>query len=241
MSSTIVKSEIEQFQKDSAHWWDENGPFKPLHRMNPARLSFIKQEICTHFKRDYNSLDALKNLDIIDVGCGGGLICEPLSRMGGNVSGLDADEQAIDVAAAHALQSGLQINYSAGELSNEERQYDVVLALEILEHVSDVSLFISQLEKILKPDGLLILSTLNRTVKSYALGVIAAEYILRWVPRGTHSWNKFIRPSELSRYLRHFGMAPKNTSGIIFNPANNSFSLSPDDLDINYCLSAVKR
>lgn len=265
MTHSVDQSEIQQFSKDSKRWWDEDGPFRPLHRLNPVRLSYIKSQICAHFERDMADLKALKGLDILDIGCGGGLVCEPLARLGGKVSGVDADAQAIAVAKTHAAEQGLDINYIHGSsedlLSSSFRRkpessaakekdpglrrdddggYDIVLALEIIEHVTDPAAFVQSVSQLVKPGGLAIFSTLNRNPKSFLMGIVAAEYILRWVPKGTHHWKKFIKPSELARYARHSGLTPDTLSGIIYEPVKNEFALSKNDLDVNYLLSAKK-
>lgn len=236
-STSVDQGEIEHFSKDSNHWWDEQGPFKPLHRLNPVRLKFIKQQICDHYDRDFDDLKALKDLNIIDIGCGGGLVCEPLARMGATVTGVDADKNAISVATDHAENAALNIQYISDDIQNVGKQYDIVLVLEVIEHVNDISLFMEQIISLLKPDGLLIMSTLNRTPKSYALGIIAAEHILRWVPKGTHSWKKFVKPSEISGEARKYGLNPQKIKGLIFNPLKNEFSLSETDLDVNYLIA----
>ena len=240
MTNSVDQKEIQQFSKDSDRWWDESGPFAPLHRLNPVRLSYIKAQICEHYDRDVDALDALKDLDILDVGCGGGLVCEPLARLGGNVSGADADAQAIEVAQAHAEQSNLSVTYYNQPAEEIDQQFNVVLALEIIEHVTDPAAFVESISKLVKPGGIAIFSTLNRNPKSFLLGIIAAEYILRWVPKGTHSWKKFIRPSELSRFGRAAGLKPHNITGLIFNPLTDEFSLSKNDLDVNYLLTTKK-
>ena len=237
MTNSVDQQEIQQFSKDSSHWWDESGPFAPLHRLNPTRMSYIKQQICTHYDRDVNRLDALNGLDILDIGCGGGLVCESLARLGGNVTGADADAQAVEVAKVHAKESGLKIKYENKPAEDIKKQFDVVLALEIIEHVKNPAEFVSSVSKLLKPGGLVIFSTLNRNPKSFLLGIVAAEYILRWVPKGTHSWNKFIKPSELSRYARNTGLTPQNITGLIYNPVKDVFSLSKTDIDVNYFLT----
>jgi 2-polyprenyl-6-hydroxyphenyl methylase/3-demethylubiquinone-9 3-methyltransferase len=190
--SSIVKREIEHFSKDSARWWDESGPFKPLHALNPVRLGYIKEHICAHFSKESLSLTPFTGLKILDIGCGGGLVCEPLARLGATVSGADADQQAIDVAKEHAVQSGLEIEYLNKPAEEIKTKFDVVLALEIIEHVEDPSAFVASVSNLVKANGLVIFSTLNRTAKSYALGILAAEYLLQWVPHGTHSWKKFV-------------------------------------------------
>jgi 2-polyprenyl-6-hydroxyphenyl methylase/3-demethylubiquinone-9 3-methyltransferase len=240
--NTVNAKEIQNFSKDSSHWWDINGPFRPLHRLNPVRLGYIKSQICAHFDRDVNSLKTYEGLDILDIGCGGGLVCEPMARLGGNVSGIDADENAISVAQDHAAENGLDITYkatSSDELVKSDKQYDVVFALEIIEHVDNRDQFVKSVMDLCKPDGLVIFSTLNRNPKSFALGIIAAEYILGWVPKGTHNWKKFVKPSELSRMVKNNGGSPQNLCGLAFNPLKNEFHLAPKDLDVNYLLSAT--
>lgn len=240
MTNSVDQKEIQQFSKDSAYWWDENGPFKPLHRLNPVRLAYIKQQICVHYKRDIDALDALKGLSILDVGCGGGLVCEPLARLGSKVTGADADEQAIAVAKEHAKDNGLKIKYENKPAEDIKQTFDVVLALEIIEHVKNPTEFVQSISKLVKSDGLVIFSTLNRNPKSFLLGIVAAEYLLRWVPKGTHSWQKFIKPSELSRFARNADLKALNVTGLVFNPIKDEFSLSETDLDVNYLLTAQK-
>jgi 2-polyprenyl-6-hydroxyphenyl methylase / 3-demethylubiquinone-9 3-methyltransferase len=238
--SSIVEREIEHFSKDSPRWWDENGPFAPLHRLNPVRLSYIKAQICTHYGLDGRALRPFGDLGILDIGCGGGIVCEPLARLGAEVTGADADANAITAAKAHAAQGGLDIRYLDSPAEDIKGRFDVVLALEIIEHVEDPAAFVQSVSKLVKPGGLAIFSTLNRTVKSYALGILAAEHLLRWVPRGTHTWGKFVTPAELSHYARQSGLAPQDVSGLIFNPLKNEFALHKKDLDVNYLLCAQK-
>ncbi len=260
MINTVDAKEIQQFSKDSERWWDESGPFKPLHRLNPVRLSYIKQQICDHFDREMDDLKAIKGLNILDIGCGGGLVCEPLARLGGNITGADADAQAIEVAKEHAQQSGLDIQYFNGPAEDllssspplyagirmpaqggHNNSYDVVLALEIIEHVTDIAAFVKTVSTLVKPGGLVIFSTLNRNPKSFLMGIVAAEYILRWVPRGTHHWKKFIKPSELARYGRSCGLHLNDLKGIVYNPISDNFQVSSTDTDVNYitCLSRL--
>lgn len=236
--SSIDAQEIENFSKDSDQWWDESGPFKPLHRLNPVRLSYIKTQICETYGREQNSLKPFEKLSILDIGCGGGLVCEPLARLGAKVTGADADARAIETAKAHAKAMGLKIDYQNKPAEALKKTFDVVLALEIIEHVTNPQEFVESVSKLVKPGGLVIFSTLNRTPKSYALGIVAAEYILRWVPQGTHSWKKFIRPSELSRMARAKELSPYNISGLIFNPLKNEFQLSDTDIDVNYLMAS---
>jgi 2-polyprenyl-6-hydroxyphenyl methylase/3-demethylubiquinone-9 3-methyltransferase len=236
--NTVDAQEIQNFSKDSDQWWDINGPFKPLHRLNPVRLKYFKRQICDHFDRDFKSFKSYQGLSILDIGCGGGLVCEPMARLGGTVTGIDADATAIKTAKVHAAENDLEINYLNQSTSEMQGQkYDVVLALEIIEHVADVDQFVREVLNLCKSNGLTIFSTLNRTPQSYALGIIAAEYILRWVPQGTHNWKKFVKPSELARMLRQNGATPKNVSGMVFSPLKNKFELAPHDTAVNYFMS----
>jgi 2-polyprenyl-6-hydroxyphenyl methylase/3-demethylubiquinone-9 3-methyltransferase len=273
--TTVDAKEIETFARDSAHWWDENGPFKPLHRLNPVRLSYIKEQICAHYGRDRNSFKPFTGLSLLDIGCGGGLICEPMARLGAEVKGIDADANAVAVAKDHAAAMGLEINYRCastetlltphpnlpplkggkafhpkssplsrredlgGGLKKKYKQFDIVLALEIVEHVADVDKFVDDCVDLCKPGGLIVFSTLNRTAKSLLLGKFAAEYVLRWVPQGTHDWKKFIKPSELARAVRKSGADVRNIQGMAFDPLFNQFRLS-QDIGVNYFLTAKK-
>lgn len=242
--NTVDADEIARFARVSDQWWDEHGPFAPIHRINPTRLHYIKSVICAHHGGDAASLAGLTGLSILDVGCGGGLACEPLARLGADVTGIDADATAIGAARAHAEKSGLDVTYlntdSTALLPKHTGHYDVVLALEIVEHVSDVTAFVQSCADLCKPGGLVIFSTLNRTLKSLALAKIAAEYLLHWVPAGTHDWKKFIRPSALSSALRGAGLDPFEIKGLVFNPLKNTFSMSSHDMDINYFMTARK-
>lgn len=238
--STIDPDEISHFAKDSEHWWDENGPFAPLHRLNPVRMKFIRDAVAGHFERPADTMLPLKGLKILDIGCGGGLVCEPLARMGATVTGIDADLVAIKAARAHAEAAGVEVNYLNESTDTLKGTYDVVLALEIVEHVASVDKFVDETVDLCKPGGLVIFSTLNRTPKSFALGIVAAEYILRWVPTGTHSWKKFVRPSELGAALRRAGAKPKDVKGLRLNPFKNEFEISVSDLDVNYFMTAEK-
>lgn len=237
--STVDEAEIRHFSQDSAHWWDENGPFRPLHRANPVRLKYIKAQVCRHFGRDALALDALEGLKILDVGCGGGLVCEPLSRLGAEVTGLDADANAIEAAKTHAAQGGLVIDYRCMDAVDLNEKFDVVLALEIIEHVPSPEEFIEMAAGKIVPGGLVIFSTLNRTPKSFALGIVGLEYILRWVPRGTHDWKKFVKPSEIARAARANGLTPGNVCGLTYNPLKGEFALSQTGTDVNYFLTCA--
>lgn len=235
--STVLKGEVEKFSKDAPRWWDENGPFAPLHRLNPARMGYIRGQVCGHFSLSETDLKVFKGLSMLDVGCGGGLVCEPLARLGADVTGIDADPVAIETAQEHAEVSGLEIDYQYRAAENLKTKYDVVLALEIIEHVEDPAQFVKTISKLVKPGGLVIFSTLNRTPKSFALGIVAAEYVLNIVPRGTHSWRRFVKPSELARHLRAAGMEPKNISGLVLSPLSGEFKISENDTDVNYFMS----
>ena len=236
--STINTAEIAHFSKDSADWWNLDGAFAPLHRMTPARMRFLKDTIGT-----------LAGKTILDIGCGGGLISIPLARLGTNVgakvTGIDADATAISVASAHAAQDAAQenlpitfINGAAEDLVDQGQKFDVVLALEIIEHVDHPDMFVDLCARLVKPDGIVVFSTLNRTAKSYALGIIAAERILGWVPKGTHSWKKFVKPSELARMASSAGLEVTTAKGLVYHPLRQDFFLSPHDLDVNYFLVA---
>lgn len=238
---TVDAKEIEIFAKDSSDWWDEAGPFRPLHRLNPVRLSYIKERICAHYALSTDTLKPFGGLSILDIGCGGGLVCEPMARLGADVTGIDADSNAINVAQAHAAQSGLEIDYrpvSTDGLIASDKRYDVVLALEIVEHVADVEKFVEHVMSLCKPAGVVIFSTLNRTPKSFLLGKIAAEYILGWVPKGTHDWKKFLKPSELASVIRSLGGETAHLEGMVFDPLKGDFKRSKTDLDVNYFLTA---
>lgn len=238
--SSVDPKEIHHFSATADRWWDENGPFAPLHKLNPVRLGFLKQQICHHYGRNFKDLRALEDLRVLDIGCGGGLVCEPLARMGAETTGIDADGKAIHVAVNHAKKSGLKIRYQNTSAETIKAQYDVVLALEIIEHVADPAAFVKTCAGLVKPGGLLIFSTLNRTAKSFALGIVTAEYVLGWVPKGTHSWKKFLKPSELGRFCRQAGVQMDTLHGLVLNPATGQFQISQTDIDVNYFLVAKK-
>ena len=239
---TVDAEEIARFSALAAEWWDPDGKFRPLHRFNPVRLGYIRDRMCAHFGRISRSLRAFDGLEIVDIGCGGGLIAEPLTRMGARVTAIDASERNIATAAAHAEEGRLAIDYrtmTAETLAAEGKQFDVVVALEIVEHVADIELFLGACSALTRPGGALILATLNRTAKSYLFAIVGAEYVLRWLPRGTHQWEKFIRPSELADGLDAHGARIDDLTGVSYNPLTDEWRLSRD-MAVNYMLVATK-
>jgi len=242
LRTTINEKEIRQFDILGDQWWDESGPMKPLHQLNPLRLDYIKRQTLAHFglKPGFKSL---QNLKIADIGCGGGIVAEPLCRLGARVTGVDAGAENIKVAKAHAAAQGLEIEYlatTAEALAAKNRQFDIVTALEIVEHVDDVPLFMEAVCRLVRPGGLLIMSTLNRTTRSYLFGIVAAEYVLRWLPPGTHDWKKFLKPSELCAHLAQEGLEAEDITGLVYNPILKKFALDAEDVAVNYLLTAVK-
>lgn len=231
-ATTIDPAEISHFSAHAREWWDVHGPYAPLHKMTPARIRFIK-----------DNLPALGRQSILDIGCGGGLVCEPLSRLGAHMTGLDADADAINIARAHAQEQDLNISYRHGAaetLAAEGAQFDSVLALEIIEHVSDPAVFVYLCAQLVKQGGRVIFSTLNRTWKSYALGIVVAERVINWAPQGTHDWKKFVKPSELAHLCTQSGLTVRAVSGLAYRPLHGDFVLAPHDLSINYFLVAEK-
>jgi len=241
MSTTINKEEIQKFSKLADEWWDVNGKFKPLHMFNPIRIEYIIEKIKKYFKIKKNKADFLEGLNILDIGCGGGLISEPMSRLGANVTGIDASEKNINIAKLHAKKSGLQINYinASPEELNEVEKFDVILNLEIIEHVDNVNLYIKSCSKLLKKKGLMFTATLNRSFISYVKAIIGAEYILRWLPIGTHDWNKFLKPEELENFLSQEKFSSVDIKGLSFNPFFNKWKKS-NDLSVNYIITSLK-
>ena len=239
-SSTINKKEIDKFSKIAEDWWNPEGKFKPLHKFNPTRIKYIKDKILNHFKI-LNNEKPLKNLKILDIGCGGGLLSEPISRLGANITGIDASEKNINAAKIHAKQSNLKINYFCNSPENfkADKKFDVILNMEIVEHVEDVDFFIKKSSELLKKNGLMFVATLNRTLKSYIFANVGAEYVLRWLPIGTHEWNKFITPKELTKFGEKNSLQPDNIDGMVFNPINNLWKVSKD-CSVNYIIKFVK-
>ena len=241
MSTTINKEEIQKFSDLAEEWWDVNGKFKPLHMFNPVRIEYIIDNIKKHFKISQNEPGFLKGLNILDIGCGGGLISEPMARLGANVTGIDASVKNINIAQIHSKRSGLKINYitaSPENLSNKEK-FDIILNLEIVEHVDNVNLYIKSCSQLLKKNGLMFTATLNRSFISYVKAIIGAEYILRWLPIGTHDWNKFIKPEELENFLSQEEFSTKDIKGLKFNPFLKKWRRS-NDLSVNYIITSFK-
>jgi len=240
---SIDSGEIAKFAAMAEAWWDPTGKFRPLHRFNPVRLAYIRDRLCARFGRDPKAERPLKGLKLLDVGCGGGLLSEPLARLGAEVTGLDAAARNIKVAALHAEQSGLMIDYRHGsveELAAGGARFDAVLNMEVVEHVADVAGFLAASAALVKPGGVMILATLNRTPKAFLLAVVGAEYLLRWLPRGTHDWRRFVRPSEAAAALRGGGLEIEEMTGVAYNPLTDGWRLAPRDLDVNYMLMAVR-
>jgi len=237
---TIDESEVARFSRLAGQWWDPRGPMAALHKFNPVRLAYIRDHTAARFDRDPKRLDSLSGLRILDIGCGGGILCEPLARLGAAVVGADPAPSNIAVARQHAAQSGLSIDYrntSAEALAQAGEAFDVVLAMEVVEHVADVGLFIDSAAAMVRPGGLLFVATLNRTVKSFALAIVGAEYILRWLPRGTHQWDKFVTPNELEIAIAQGGARVIAETGVIYNLLADRWQLSAD-MDVNYMVVA---
>ena len=241
MSTTINKEEIQKFSKIANEWWDVNGKFKPLHLFNPVRIEYITENIKKHFKLEKGINGYLKGLNILDIGCGGGLISEPMARLGAKVTGIDASEKNINVAKLHSEKNGLKIDYlnTSPENLDDFEIFDIVLNLEIVEHVENVNLYIKSCHKLLKRNGLMFTATLNRSFTSYVKAIIGAEYILRWLPIGTHDWNKFLKPEELEKILSVEKFSTLDISGLSFNPFTNKWKRSRD-LSVNYIICSLK-
>ncbi len=241
-TATLDDAEVKRFAALAAEWWDPNGKFRPLHKLGPARLAFVRQEIVRHFPQATGGLRPFTGLTILDIGCGGGLVSEPVARLGGTVTGIDPAAENIEAARRHAEGQGLTIDYRSAlveDLVAEGRTFDCVLCLEVVEHVPDVGAFLTTCAKLVRPGGLMILSTINRTMKAYALAIVGAEYILRWLPVGTHQWERFVTPDELARYAEAAGLASSARQGLVYNPLSDAWSLS-QDLDVNYMASAAR-
>ncbi len=243
MTLTVDPSEVAKFEAMAAEWWDPNGKFKPLHMMNPVRLDYITTQVAGEFDRDLSQPRPFEGLRILDIGCGGGLLCEPMARLGAEIVGVDAAERNIPVAQTHAEQSGLEIDYrfsTAEALAEAGEQFDVVLNMEVVEHVADPQAYLNACHDLLKPGGLHLCSTINRNAKSFAMAIVGAEWVMRWLPKGTHDWAKFITPDELYELMRKAGLEPVDRKGYVFNPVSWRWSISDRDLSVNYVTAALK-
>jgi 2-polyprenyl-6-hydroxyphenyl methylase/3-demethylubiquinone-9 3-methyltransferase len=238
--STVNKKEIEKFSKMAAEWWDPNGKFKPLHKFNPIRIKYIKENIINSFKLKTKQ-KPLDKINILDIGCGGGLLSEPMTRLGANVTGIDASSKNINIAKLHAKKNKLKINYlcSSPEKLKIQKKFDVILNMEIVEHVEDINFFINSCSKLLKKNGLMFVATLNKTLKSYVFAIIGAEYVLRWLPIGTHDWEKFVKPEDLKKILSKNKLKLEKLDGMNFNIIKDEWSVS-SDTSINYIVKSIK-
>jgi 2-polyprenyl-6-hydroxyphenyl methylase/3-demethylubiquinone-9 3-methyltransferase len=242
-TGTIDPAEIAKFEAMAAEWWDPNGKFRPLHMMNPVRLDYITRQIAAEFGRDLTAERPFEGLRLLDIGCGGGLLSEPMARLGADVVGADAAERNIPVAQVHAEQSGLTIDYrhtSAEALAAAGEQFDVVLNMEVVEHVADPQAYLTACHDLLKSGGLMLCSTINRNPKSFAMAIVGAEYIMRWLPKGTHEWSKFITPDELFKMIEIAGLRPVDRKGYVFNPISWGWSISDRDLSVNYVTASIR-
>lgn len=243
ITDTVDTAEVARFEAMAAEWWDPSGKFKPLHMLNPTRLDYIVAQVAAEFGRDRRADRPFAGLRVLDIGCGGGLLCEPMARLGADVVGADAAEGNIPVAKLHAAQSGLTIDYrhtTAEALAAAGEQFDVILNMEVIEHVADTSGYMAACAALLKPGGLMICSTLNRTARSFALAIIGAEHVMRWLPKGTHDWNRFITPTELAALITVAGLDQVDSKGFAFNPITWSWRISDRDLSVNYVTASVK-
>ena len=232
--NTVNKKEIEKFSKIADEWWDPNGKFKPLHKFNPIRIKYIKHNIIKNFKLNSKNTP-LKNIDILDIGCGGGLLAEPMCRLGAKVVGIDASQKNINVAKFHAKENKLNINYicASPEILKINKKFDVILNMEIIEHVDDINFFIKKSSELLKKNGLMFIATINKTLKSYVFAIIGAEYILKWLPRGTHDWDKFVKPEDLIKISKSNNLRLEKLNGMEFNLLTNEWNITSDN-SINY-------
>ncbi len=232
--TSVNKKEIDKFSKMADEWWDPEGKFKPLHKFNPTRIKYIKENIINHFKLK-NKSKALSRINILDIGCGGGLLSEPMSRMGANVTGIDASNKNIKIAKLHSKKNKLKINYycSSPEKLKIKKKFDVILNMEIVEHVEDIDFFLKSCSKLLKKNGIMFIATINKTLKSYVFAIVGAEYILRWLPIGTHEWEKFVKPEDLKKILKKYNLSLNKLDGMNFNIIKDEWSISKD-LSVNY-------
>ncbi|AQZ50245.1 bifunctional 2-polyprenyl-6-hydroxyphenol methylase/3-demethylubiquinol 3-O-methyltransferase UbiG [Martelella mediterranea] len=240
--TTIDDAQVEWFSKMSAEWWDPRGKFKPLHKFNPVRISYVREKACAHFGRDEKLARPLEGLRVLDVGCGGGLLSEPMARMGASVVGIDPAEKNIGIARTHAAESGVPVDYravTAEQLAEDGESFDIVLNMEVVEHVADVDFFLTTCASLVKPGGMMFVATINRTLKAGALAIFAAERVLRWLPPGTHQYEKLVRPEEIETPLKASGMTPVERQGVFYSPLTDSWNRSKDT-DVNYMVLAVK-
>ncbi len=241
--TTIDAGEVERFSALAAEWWNPNGKFRPLHKFNPVRLAYIRDQVAAHFGRDPRAPKPFDKLRFLDIGCGGGLLCEPMARLGAEVVGADASETNIEVAKLHAAESRVKIDYratTAEELADQGETFDVILNMEVVEHVADIGLFLDKCGQMLNPGGIMFVATINRTLKALGLAIVGAEYVLRWLPRGTHQFGKLVRPDELEKALNAAGMTVTERVGVTYNPLADRWGRS-NDLDVNYMVLAEKR
>jgi len=241
---SVDPDEIAKFEAMAAEWWDPHGKFKPLHMLQPCRLDYAVAQIAAEFGRDPDAPRPFEGLDLVDIGCGGGLLSEPMARLGATVTGIDAAARNIPVAETHAAQMGLRIDYrhtTAEALGEAGETFDVVLNMEVVEHVADPQAYLDACARLLRPGGVMICSTLNRTPKSYALAILGAEHVMRWLPKGTHEWKKFITPDELYEFLTRAGMKPVDRKGFVFNPLSWTWRIDAKDLSVNYVTTSIKR
>ncbi|MGB3390529.1 MAG: bifunctional 2-polyprenyl-6-hydroxyphenol methylase/3-demethylubiquinol 3-O-methyltransferase UbiG [Pseudaminobacter sp.] len=241
--STIDAAEVERFSALAAEWWDPNGKFRPLHKFNPVRLAYVRDQIAARFGRDSHAAKPFEGLRILDIGCGGGLLCEPMARLGAEVVGADASETNIEVAKLHAAEAGVSVDYratTAEALAEAGEKFDVVLNMEVVEHVSDIDLFVSKCAEMVKTDGIMFVATINRTLKALGLAIVGAEYLLRWLPRGTHQYGKLVRPEELEEALSKAGMSIADRTGVVYNLLADRWQRSKD-MDVNYMVLAQKQ
>ena len=239
-NNTINKEEIEKFSRIAEEWWDPEGKFKPLHKFNPIRIKYIKENIINQFNTK-NKTKPLSGINILDIGCGGGLLSEPMSRLGANITGIDASIKNIKIAKLHAKKNGLKINYicSSPEKLKITKKFDVILNMEIVEHVEDISFFLKSCSKLLNKNGLMFVATINKTLKSYVFAIVGAEYVLRWLPIGTHDWEKFVKPEELKEILSKNNLFLKKLDGMHFNIIKDEWSIT-NDLSVNYIAKFLK-
>lgn len=241
-ATTLDPAEVEKFSRLAAEWWNPSGKMSVLHKFNPVRLAYIREAACERFRRDRTTIDALAGLTVLDIGCGGGLLCEPLARMGASVTGIDPARTNVETARLHAADSGLAVDYrctTAEDVAAAGERFDIVLAMEVVEHVADVGVFVEACATLVKPGGLLFMATINRTLKSYALAIVGAEYVLRWLPRGTHEWDKFVTPEELSSAMTAPGLTVTDRRGVRFDILRDRWT-ETSDLSVNYMITAAR-